>query len=240
MQSHLERAEQVVIASVGVALFLTIAAYIFTFRTDPPGGPDSWAQFGEYLGGLANPIVGIATVFLLIRTLRLTRESSARTQLEMQRQLDHLQGQQETDELRRRLDGALAAWNAGMDSTVQSFLRGNAQSGDTYVAGVPNTYRAHLYHPLIINEMTAVAKGKHVHEARVWWNRDLELFIQLLDEFQLYCKEYETRVGSQDLTDYYRRRIQRPLRAFLAIGIVSSELFKSLLVPQTFRDYLQN
>jgi len=66
---------------VGVA-FVLVAAYVgyFKFYVDaPPGGADSWGQFGDFLGGLLNPVVGTVTIVLLVRTL-LAQEHAIRLQ----------------------------------------------------------------------------------------------------------------------------------------------------------------
>ena len=243
MHRHANSIEHIIALFVILALVLAGAAYAINFgimRDAAPGGPEAWGQFGDYLGGLINPIVGIATVFLVVRTLRVTREESNQTRTEMQRQLNHFQKQQELEDLPKRLDGVLAAWNAAMDLPAIIFMRGDPDTGATRINASNQTYRAHLYHPRIVNEMSAVARGAEAHDARVWWNGNLEHFLHLLDELHAYCLDYEHRTESRDLTDYYRHRVQWPLRAFKAIQIVGLPVSEGLSVSLTFRDYVQN
>lgn len=69
-EPRLTRTEQV-LASVPAALAVVLLfAYFGYFWTAPAGGPDSWGQFGDFLGGLVNPVVGMVTIILLIMTLK--------------------------------------------------------------------------------------------------------------------------------------------------------------------------
>lgn len=202
------------------------------------GSPDSWGQFGDYVGGLVNPIIGIATVLLIIKTLNVTREESRRSRAEMQLQLEHFQKQEILGDLRKRLEGTLAAWNTAMDVIAPVFLRGSLESKRAVMDASQLPFRYYLYHSYIINEMTNVASGNDFADARNWWNRNLELFLHLLDEFHLYCADYESRVGNVELTDFYRRRIQQPLRAFKAIGIADKEVLANLSIGLRFKDFV--
>lgn len=78
---------------MGVALVLAYAAYFGLIRAAPPGNPDSWGQFGDFVGGLLNPMVGIITIVLLVRTLH-SQQAAIKlqsTELAMQRRELELQ-----------------------------------------------------------------------------------------------------------------------------------------------------
>ncbi|MFY3433920.1 putative phage abortive infection protein [Achromobacter mucicolens] len=64
---------------IGVSLVLAYWIYFGSMRNAPAGGPDSWGQFGDFLGGLLNPVVGTITIVLLVRTL-LAQERAIRLQ----------------------------------------------------------------------------------------------------------------------------------------------------------------
>ncbi|WP_294991308.1 hypothetical protein [uncultured Stenotrophomonas sp.] len=79
------------------------AAYLIRFHSHPLGDPDSWGQFGDFLGGLLNPLVGIVTVLMVLETLRITRREAADTRaalehqrLEMHEQTRHASDQAES------------------------------------------------------------------------------------------------------------------------------------------------
>ena len=62
-----------VVVGVTVVAIAAIIGYNIWFIALPLGGPESWAQFGDYFGGILNPIIGLATVVLVLETLRITR-----------------------------------------------------------------------------------------------------------------------------------------------------------------------
>ncbi|WP_082889775.1 putative phage abortive infection protein [Achromobacter ruhlandii] len=64
---------------VGLLLLSAYFAYFGIYRSAPPGQPESWGQFGDFLGGLLNPVVGTITIVLLVRTL-LAQEQAIRLQ----------------------------------------------------------------------------------------------------------------------------------------------------------------
>lgn len=51
-------------------LFIAYFGYFAWHLNLPPGGPDSWGDFGDFIGGLMNPVVGIFTIILLVNTLK--------------------------------------------------------------------------------------------------------------------------------------------------------------------------
>src|SRR5690606_20810677 len=60
-----------------------IAAYPFRFNQLPPGGPASWGAYGDYFGGILNPIVAFAALVALLYGLSIQRKElqAAREQL---------------------------------------------------------------------------------------------------------------------------------------------------------------
>lgn len=81
---------------LGVAMLLAVA-YVARFHGNPAGDPDSWGQFGDFLGGLLNPLVGIITVLLILETLRITRKEAQDNRIELARQ--HAEMEKQTKEL---------------------------------------------------------------------------------------------------------------------------------------------
>lgn len=58
----------------GVILVAVIAAYIINFNLfmdSKPGGSAEWGAFGDFVGGIANPLLGFVTIWLLVSSLRL-------------------------------------------------------------------------------------------------------------------------------------------------------------------------
>jgi len=71
-----------------------VFAYAYTFQSLPATqNPSAWGTFGDYMGGLMNPLVSVLTLFVAISVwrlqkdeLELTRKESAQTKVVMEEQ----------------------------------------------------------------------------------------------------------------------------------------------------------
>jgi len=71
---HLLMAAYWIVAIVILAALFVLWMYFNAFRRhELSGDPGDWGAFGDYVGGIINPIVGIATVILIFLTLILQR-----------------------------------------------------------------------------------------------------------------------------------------------------------------------
>lgn len=74
----------VVLAFVGVAAWaIAVGCYALWFSTHGMSAADKWGQFGDFLGGVVNPIIGLATVILIAISLLTQREELRATQREL-------------------------------------------------------------------------------------------------------------------------------------------------------------
>lgn len=71
-KSKLQRNLMIVIGLITVTIF---TSYFWWFREHPPGDPSSWGDFGDFIGGLMSPVVGIFTIILLVQTLNSQQEA---------------------------------------------------------------------------------------------------------------------------------------------------------------------
>lgn len=53
----------------GIALLISVAAYIFQFWGDLADSHSRWGEFGDYLGGILNPIFALLALFALLFTI---------------------------------------------------------------------------------------------------------------------------------------------------------------------------
>jgi hypothetical protein len=79
-----------------IAALIFVGIYFVYFAIidkHPTGAPENWGQFGDFVGGLLNPIVGVVTIVLLVRTLRAQNVSidMQRKELALQRRELQLQ-----------------------------------------------------------------------------------------------------------------------------------------------------
>jgi hypothetical protein len=213
-------------------------AYFGVYLKAMPGGSSNWGQLGDYVGGLINPIVGIVTVVLVIRTLRVTRQEAKETryQLELQtehleKQVRHFEQQQILDSIRKKLDGVLVDWKAAMDLSILDLHLVSRESGEPYFADKEfrSTWQL-LYDPDLPGLLRGMRKHRLYTSFHANWHQRFEPCLMLLDELDEYCSELDAASGDPKLANFYRRRIQLPLRAFRAVGIAGDDEFKSLNV----------
>lgn len=76
-----------ILGFVAVPLFSIIYQYWFgvTHEYLLSSDPEVWAQFGDYLAGTAGPIIGFASILLLVATLQLQREELQEQRAELRR-----------------------------------------------------------------------------------------------------------------------------------------------------------
>jgi hypothetical protein len=78
-------------ATVGVLVYAAcvVAFYTATFCAQAlSADPQHWGQFGDYIGGLLNPIVAFAALLLLVESIRIQRKELAETKEAITRQAD--------------------------------------------------------------------------------------------------------------------------------------------------------
>ena len=74
----------------GIAAYSMIH-YVINFGSDLSNDQAIWGQFGDFIGGIVNPVVGLVTIVLLILTLH-----SQRKELQEQREQAAVQGFEQT------------------------------------------------------------------------------------------------------------------------------------------------
>lgn len=115
-----DNAEGILVGVLAVAVLAAVVvggAYAVFFLGEPPSNdPGTWGQFGDYLGGVLNPVFGFLSVFALLvalvlqtRELKLSRES-----LKLSREELRLSREEQA-----KAAGALAAQNKAIQR--QSF-----------------------------------------------------------------------------------------------------------------------
>lgn len=59
-----------VLVIVGIVFAASLATYMYKFNGPLSKDQGTWGQFGDFLGGVVNPIVGFCTIWLLTVSLR--------------------------------------------------------------------------------------------------------------------------------------------------------------------------
>jgi len=79
---------------VGLAVIAVVAgAYFFKFHGPTADEQGTWGEFGDYVGGLINPIFGFITVLILVETLRVQRRDLELSRIELEASTKALKSQ---------------------------------------------------------------------------------------------------------------------------------------------------
>ncbi|WP_386071339.1 hypothetical protein ACFJIW_12090 [Tahibacter sp. UC22_41] len=221
---------------VYLAIFVAasaIVAYMTRFAGRPLGDPDSWGQFGDFIGGIVNPVVGLVTVILVVRTLNVTRSEARNTRNEMEAQTRSLEKQFELSaresyaaDVRRKLEGILNTWNSHIERQEVNGAIGIDAHGQPVKVNCPlsTVFENFIYHHYI--EDTFRRKDKTCEYLTAMFIRA----VHLLEEFENALLEYSDVVENKNLTDYYRRRVVRASRLLTEIGLLSEEAAAGLAI----------
>lgn len=144
---------------VFVAVAFGVTVYVYRAQFDGPvsEAPAAWAQFGDYFGGVLNPIVGLAALGALLWTLKLQREELKTSIEELRRTAEAATKQARTAErqaeimarsaLIQGLSGLLQFKHTGRDDNLPRLRAEIGKLGelleeprDEYKEGSPNLY----------------------------------------------------------------------------------------------------
>lgn len=215
----------------------TAIAYWMVFGSHSLGGPTAWAEFGDYFGGVLNPLIGLLTVILVVLTLRTTRKEAADTRSQMAAQIRLLERQGLLLDMQKRLDGLLEEWNRLLDQN----LPGGFSSPIGYVPGLGLESRAQSVRSVrdYLEDITQPAKLKekaskspHLRQDDLYvpplWKDAFHPLITLLGELDEYCLAYENLVGDFELTKFYKRRVAAVLRTLNAANLIAGTVVSRL------------
>lgn len=226
----MKKMELVVIVVAFAAALIAVAGYVAMFHNTTAGGVEQWGQFGDYLGGVVNPIVGLATVVLVVITLRVTRDEADFTRKEMAQQLDHLRKQAILGDMHKRLEGLMAEWERRVTETAPA----NLQRTSFGTKGVSITNMS-------IREMLEDGDfRKKLLDRRAAHNGPSKFFessltpiahalVPLLSELIDYCQEYENASSNFYLTGFYKKRVRTISENLCIAGHIEEGLAENLI-----------
>ncbi len=202
---------------ITVGLVIVAAAYFvafIVFRPAPAGGPLSWGSFGNYFGGVAGPLVALAALWFVYRTLQTTRK-----QLDaLERQLEMAHATARFADITTRLDAVLAEWNRCIDNRTAPVLSGEASLRDVFYTDAGWSGFEAKHH----------SNGDDI--ADVLRQRAPEV-PGLLEEFEQYCDEYDRLADDRVTTNFYRNRLEPALARIARVNDVLQWRIESLRGP---------
>lgn len=84
---------QVMIALVALSAIAMLIKYLSTFGVQTSRSQEVWGQFGDFFGGILNPLLSSLTLAAVLVTLRLQAKELRAAQLESRRANEHLEKQ---------------------------------------------------------------------------------------------------------------------------------------------------
>lgn len=214
---------------VGIAA-LAVVAYVAYFSHHAVGGPDDWAAFGDYFGGLLNPAIGIVTVVLVVKTLQATRSEADLTRQQLQQQIAHSQRELQLSEMHKRLEGVYGEWTRACEakaSNVYRLIPGTTNQAQLIPHG-PKTVGEALNHPEFQEESRKLVDSIVGAAYDGYWKKDYSRFAELLMEMSDYCDQYEAAAGNSILADYYRKRVFMAATTLWAMRVIGDTQWDSL------------
>lgn len=206
-------------STVFVAAVVAVFAYGFTFRNLSIGDPAAWGQFGDYFGGVINPIVGMITVVLVIITLSTTRREAAEQRKQFQLQLDDFKRQQVLAGHQKRLEGVLADWNALMQTSI-TFNRGDR-------AGLLGRINARklgeaFSDPTLYQYARTMDVGPEDAEVETAYDALIPITV-LISEVAEYTEAYAAVSSADDvIANFYRRRVYIAAYILYRFGLIDN------------------
>lgn len=205
---------------VGLAVVLAYFIYFGVWKRLSPGGPGTWAEFGDYFGGLVNPVAGIVTVFLVFFTLKATRKEARDTRAEMQQQRRFFVTQQRLTDLHRSLEGVMAEWRLLIERRkFEGYI--DPRNSSTHVDVI---WRELFEEDNVSANAEAWRKNVGNGHGRSDISDEFDDAVQLLQELETYCRAYDEVVGNNDLTDFYRRRVSKAAKLLEIWGLIDDDL----------------
>lgn len=243
------------VAPIALIAAVSIGLYVWQFPDGLAEKADAWGQFGDFIGGVLNPLIGLVTILLVLRTIRITLNESARSiallegqsvDLAEQLRLAHEQDQRnrgaaELAELQKCLDEIVRMLTDILEETVpHSFPTGVDEDGHS-----PHTTMTTTKQRLVIGELdtgnlarlrdwAAQHSGSRLDQfnaLKQWW---LDRFFKerrLITELVIYVQEYDSRTAHSWVSAYYKRRAYPTALCLAALGQLEQSELDALTPP---------
>lgn len=201
-----------------------------------PGGPAEWGLFGDYLGGVVGPIIGVATIVLIVRTLRVTRQEGAMARTLLMDQLTQYKHDFESREHARRLELAedrvrwlIGYWDQLLDSIRYDGPVGISAEGGL-ITGQGRTARDILNDPNVRQTAHRLITSEGKESAPLRWNATFNVCVNALDDIAKALEQFLANGGTAQMADAYKRKLAPAVRIFAAVGIIQPQVANKLSV----------
>lgn len=199
----------VVIFSVWLSYYLN-----FGINNTLSDKTDVWGQFGDYVGGVINPILSFITIVLLINSLNLQREANTSLLNETKRQ----EKMEEFKKFEVRFFNLIESQQANFDKL--HIVLNTIDGDDTYVEY--KSVSAVSYIEDCVGILKKAGKEKNII---VNWLDEIDAdddFFSIVRRFYLLVKLIETKISDDEKNDSYEVLINlTDVKILCLIGILS-------------------
>lgn len=243
-----------------VLFFVTAGLYVSNFQGPLSADNGTWGQFGDYMGGVVNPLLGLITIWLLVGTLaqqqravvaahesirvqqealKVQREELTETRKELAISAEALENQVRQFDRKSEKDDLFSRADKVLIEAFELLKAGNVATVISYLrAGAthPDSYNTSVTKSLTtLREMPHDAALQELDESSRRFYIDLS---RLLRELNGYLQRIdELSDGSQVSTNYFRRRVIPWASALRTAHVLEDEIELQLrtLEPQSPR-----
>jgi hypothetical protein len=218
---------------------IVVSAYVLKFGGNFSDDPERWGAFGDYVGGILNPIFAFLAFVALLLTIILQSRELELTRVELGNSAKALQDSRDIAARQRDLMEAQAQKEDVFRIITYIFDQIKQISDDKYTLYLKNSNCDRIHES--INYFFGTKKKENVYkylpngmeENNENWisnNKNLSSYVERLHELISYLKMFEELSGNRTLTNYYKRRIQDVAWDMYQKNYIDVNLFDSLKV----------
>lgn len=209
-------------------LFYATAAWFYmdTFGAHRTADQEKWGQFGDFIGGIVNPALGLVTIMLLLASLGLQRQELKLTREEMAKSSKALDEQVKQFE-RKSLKDDLYARADQVYQEITSVL----ETKNQLQVGRPGTSGAGTVEIPSVKEMMSLNSSEEQIETNPHMRVAFLRLRDLLPELAYYLELIDNlspEKSKTTSTDYYRRRVQLVCGRAVATGFIEKATRRKL------------
>jgi hypothetical protein len=178
-----------------LAAFATVLAYVLRFSANKAGGPAAWGEFGDFVGGVLNPIFGLVTIVLLVESLVVERAEA------------------EVRRLTDRLDSTMKWWSEISESPVR---------GRVGAVKFENVTFGELFRSAELKKLMSALKKDGALKGKSWPLLFADC-LDCLEEVAQSCAELDQLDPTTKSSRLYNTRIITPTLFFGRFGFVTQD-----------------
>lgn len=207
-------------------------SYYLNFGLDGKlsGKTDVWGQFGDYVGGVVNPILSFITIYLLIQSLALQREANSTLVNEIQRQ-ERLEKYNKFEvrffSLLEAQDVNFTKFKISVSENVDDDNEDSSNS-DVFMPKI-NILKAHEAVDYIDNSLAVLVRAQVERSDIIEWLNDLDLhdcFFSVSRRFYLMLKLINEKVDIDEREDQYEALLNLTDAKILILIVILIEYFE--------------